>query len=150
MRVELFFRLLQDVQLEKKDIDVIRLLTRIQFKTAKGWSDQYSAIVDTGAYMSLIPLSIWKEAEYTQLGKHEVRGIVPRPECTLPVIVGRLECRLVDNEGQRTKPLEIKAFLASTDKVSLILGFKDLLAKFAHHFDYRTDTAYIDTRKLKT
>lgn len=135
--------------MEKKGIEVIRLLTRIQFKTAKGWSDQYSAIVDTGAYMSLIPFSIWKETEHTQLGKHEVRGIVPRPECTLPVTVGQLKCRLVDNTGHRTKPLEIKAFLASTDKVSLILGFKDVLAEFAHHIDYRTDTAYISATKLK-
>jgi hypothetical protein len=126
------------------------LLTRIQFKTVTGWSDHYSAIVDTGAYMSLLPLSIWKEVEYTKLGRHEVRGIVPRPECTLPVTVGRLQCRLVDNQGHRTKPLEIQAFLAPTDKISLVLGFKDLLAEFAHHYDYRTDTAYIDTKKLKT
>jgi len=149
MRVNFFFRVLHDTELEKKGIEVIRLLTRIQFKTAQRWSDKYSAIVDTGAYVSLIPLSVWQEAVHTELTEHEVRGIVPRPECTLPVKVGQLTCRLVDNEGHQTKPLALRAFLAPTDKVPLILGFKGLLAEFAHHFDYRTGKAYIDTRKLK-
>lgn len=149
MRVNLFFRVLHDAELGKQGVEVIRLLTRIQFQTPHGWSDRYSALIDTGAYMSLLPLTVWKEAVCTELAEHQVRGIVPRPECTLPVRIGRLTGRLTDAAGHRTKPLEIRAFLAPTYEVPLIVGFKDILASFAHHFDYRTDTAYIETRKLK-
>jgi hypothetical protein len=151
MRVNLFFRVLHDPQLEEKlsGIEIIRLKALVRFKTARGWSDIYEAIVDTGAHMSLIPLSIWQEAEHTKLARHRIRGIVPKAGCTLPVLVGKVHCRLVDRQGRRTGPLEIHAFLAQTDEVALILGFKDVLMRFAHHIDYRTDTAYIDARKLK-
>lgn len=151
MRVNLFFRVLHDPRLEEKfpGIEVIRLKALVRFQTARGWSDIYEAIIDTGAHMSLIPLSIWQEALHTKLARHRIRGIVPKADCTLPVIVGRVRCRLVDREGHRTGPLEVHAFLAPTDEVALILGFKDMLMRFAHHIDYRTDTAYIDTQKLK-
>ncbi len=51
MRINLYFRASRDPDLEQKvpGIDIIRLRARIQFKTAQGWSDTYSAIVDTGA-----------------------------------------------------------------------------------------------------
>lgn len=151
MRVNLFFRVSKDPVLEGKvqGIEVIRLKVLVRFKTLDGWTDVYEAIVDTGAHMSLIPHSIWKETVHTHLADHRVRGIVPNPDCSMPVKIGQLICRLTDNEGHRTQPLEIKAFLAPTDKVALILGFKDVLMRLAYHFDYRTDTAYIDTRKLK-
>lgn len=151
MRVNLFFRALRDPQLEEKlpGIEIIRLKALVRFQTARGWSDIYEAIVDTGAHMSLIPRSIWQEALHTKLARHRIRGIVPKADCTLSVVVGKVQCRVVDREGHRTEPLEVHAFLAPTDEVALILGFKDLLMRFAHHFDYRTDTAYLDTRKLK-
>lgn len=151
MRVNLFFRVSKDPALEEKvkGIEVIRFKALVRFQTPDGWTDVYEAIVDTGAHVSLIPLSIWQESVRAELADHTVRGIVPKPDCSLPVKLGKLRYRLLDREGHRTKPLDIHAFLAPTDEVSLILGFKDLLMQFAHHFDYRTDTAYIDTRRLK-
>lgn len=38
----------------------------------------------------------------------------------------------------------IHAYFAPTDDVPLILGFKDLLARFPHHFDFVRNVAYIE------
>lgn len=57
--------------------------------------------------------------------------------------------RVLRDAELEKKGIEVIRLLTPTDKVSLILGFKGLLAEFAHHFDFRTSKAYIDTRKLK-
>lgn len=146
MRVKLFFRTLRDSALEQKvkGLEIVRLKALVQFKTPEGWSDIYEAIVDTGAPISLIPKSIWKESEFIQIADHEVRGIVPKPECTIPMKIGKLTCVVLDFERNQTEESEIYAFLAPTDKVSLIIGFKELLSEFSLHSDYRGKEAYIE------
>jgi len=48
--------------------------------------------------------------------------------------------------GNQTKETEIHAYLALTDEVPLILGFKDLLTEFRLCFSY-PDEAWIEERQ---
>lgn len=146
MQVRLFFTVGRDPELEKKvkNIEIIRLKAWVQFKAPNGWTDPYRAIVDTGAPISLIPFSLWNASQHRNLADHSVRGIVPKPDCSLPIKVGELICKLVDPEGHETKELSIKAYFAPGDDVLLILGFKDVLGRCPLHFDFAQDQAYIE------
>jgi hypothetical protein len=63
IRVNLTFIKQVDVELLDKVPDyngLLRLVCDISFKTREGWTDPEQAIIDTGAYMSLLPLSVWQ------------------------------------------------------------------------------------------
>jgi hypothetical protein len=117
--------------------DFTRLFCYIRFKTNTGWSDSMQAIVDTGAPVSLIPLDVWSEAETEILTDFEIGGINPRQECTLPVLVGKIKCMLVDENREQSKELEIPSYFATTNKVPLLIGFKNLLCGFKMNVDPR-------------
>jgi len=146
MRVKLYFATGVNPELEKKlkGIEIIRLMALVQFQKPRGWTNPETAIIDTGAPLCLIPLSFWSSINHRKLADHEVSGIVKKPEWRVPVTVEQLTCKRLDAEGHQTKALPIHAFLAPTDDVPLMLGFKDLLARFIHHFDYRKKEAYIE------
>ena len=50
---------------------------------------------------------------------------------------------MVDQENQSDE-LMIKAHLASTDEVPLIIGFRDLMDKVELHMNYIEKTAYLE------
>ena len=144
MRVNLYFQVGRDPDLEQKvsGIDIIRLRTRIRFKTAQGWSDVYSAVVDTGAPISLIPAVVWEKIQRVELADHTVGGIGPG---SLPVRIARVHCQLLDSQGNQTQEMEIHAFLVQPGKKApLIIGFKDLLEKFPTFFSYPNRQAYVE------
>lgn len=72
-RIKLFFESFKDENL--KDHTVIRLKCGIQFKTAEGWTKPYSATIDTGAHMSVIPSSIWEKIIHETEGKYKIFGL---------------------------------------------------------------------------
>ena len=109
---------------------LIRILCDIRFKTLNGWSIAESAIIDTGAFTSILPLSLWEELEVEILANYFVRGLVPKKECKINVKVGWIKGRIVDNEGNATFETKFRAFLALVDTIPIIIGFKDLLEKF--------------------
>lgn len=143
MRVKLFFETLKDPELEEKvkGIEIITLKTSVQFKTADGWTEPFDALGDKGAPIRLIPCFIWKKIDHTELTDYQAGGITAG---TIPVKAGTVNCTLIDWEGNATKEREIYAYLALTDKVPLIIGFKDLLSKCATYFDYQNKEAYIE------
>lgn len=145
MRVNLYFTIVKDPELEQKvpGVDLIRLKTRIRFKIDQGWTEEYSAIVDTGAPVSLIPAFIWEKIQRVEYADHQVGGL---GKGSIPVSVGRIGCMLTDRQGNKTKELEVIAYLAKTDKVPLILGFKDLLEGFNICFDHREKRAYVEDK----
>ena len=147
MRVKLFFETLTDPELERKvrGIGIIRLKTSVQFKTAKGWMDPLDALVDTGAPICLIPAFIWKKVIHRVLSDHQAGGISGG---IIPVKVGIIHCKLIDWEGNTTKERNIHSYLALTDRVPLIIGFKDLLAHYITYFDYQSKKAYIEESPL--
>ena len=63
-KVKLYFMEMEDVGLKNKLAGygtLTRLIGKVKFKTHKGWSKTYDALIDTGAHTTLIPLSIWQD-----------------------------------------------------------------------------------------
>jgi hypothetical protein len=79
---------------------IIRLFVDVQFKTRDGWTEPYPAILDTGSHATLIPFKVWSECLIDFITDYIVRGIVPKEECFLPVMIGDISCVLVDRERQ--------------------------------------------------
>lgn len=79
-----------------------------------------------------------------KVGKYKMFGITKKEECSIPVDIGKITCIIVDDSGNQTKELNIFAFLAQTDKIPLILGFKDLLEKFNFVFNFNKNIAYLE------
>lgn len=146
MAVNLFFETLRDSEIEKniKNYDIIRVKAVIQFKLKDGWSKPYPAIVDTGAHTSVIPPSIWKRILYEKVGEYKMFGISKKEECAIPVDVGEISCILVDESGNQTKELGAFAFLATTDNVPLILGFKGVLERFNFVCNFSENLVYVE------
>jgi len=146
MRVNLTFKTGISPGLEQKvqGIEIIRLLAEVRFKTPTGWTKAQEAVVDTGAPISLLPASLWKKLIWAELAEHEIRGIASKPECSIPVKIAKVTCFLQDDTGHQTKDLEIIAFLAQTDDVALLLGFKDRLAALRLECDYRQQVASVE------
>ncbi len=125
---------------------LLRIICWIQFKKAEGWTKLFPAIVDTGAHTSLIPLSLWQGLKTEIISDHYVRGLVPKPECKIDVKVGWVTGRIADEKGNLTPEIKFRAFLALTDNIPLIVGFKDLLEKYLIHIDPTANQAFIETR----
>lgn len=147
-KVKLFFKTFVHLPLKERipNHKIIRLMGLVQLETATGWSESYDAIIDTGAHTSLIPHAIWKETKFEQIGKYEIKGLSLKPECAIPVVIGKLKCVIADNMNVGTEENVILAFLALTDEVPLIIGFRDLREKFTVHFNYETGEAYIEEK----
>ncbi|MBC8229349.1 hypothetical protein H8E77_07380 [bacterium] len=124
------------------DISAIRLCCDVAFRTASGITAPYRAIIDTGAPLSLLPLYVWKQCKVKKIRDSAIRGVVPRPECILPVTLADITCMLVDGRN-KTSELPIKAQLAHTDEVPLVIGFRDLLDNVELYIDYKREAAYL-------
>lgn len=144
-RIKLYFEIFRDKNIEKKikNFDIIRLKCRVLFKKEERWSDLYPAIIDTGAHTSVIPFSIWKNIQHIEITNHKIMGLSKKEESSVPVIIGKITCVITDGENQ-TNELETYAFLALTDNVPIIIGFKDLLSKFSVYFDYKKKEAFME------
>lgn len=102
------------------------------------------AIIDTGAHTSILPKSIWKSIKIKNIGSYDIQGISSKTECRIPCDVGRIIAQFIDESGNTSKELEMKAFLALTDEVPLIIGFKDILSEFKVCFDRKKNIAFLD------
>ena len=78
-----------------------------------------------------------------------MRGIVPREECKVPVDIGKIHCVLLDEEGNRTKEMNVYAFLAFSDFIPIVFGFKLLLEYFKICFDCEEDNAWLEEKGSK-
>jgi hypothetical protein len=144
MSIKLWFENIPNPELEEKLPDVggfTRLFCSIKFKTPSGWYDTQNAIVDTGAPISVIPLDIWTEIDTEILTEYEIKGINPRKECSLPALI---ECILLD-ETEQSQELTILAYLALTNLVPMIVGFKYLLEEFKMYLDYEDNNAWLES-----
>lgn len=142
-RVNLFFETFADPKIAERTI--IRLKCGIQFKTSFGWSEPYSGIIDTGAHISAIPSSVWKEGvAYRKKGRYLLYGLSKKEECALPGEIAEVTLILVDEAGNQIGELPLTVFLAETDQIPLILGFSGLLDNVSLHFDYKQNLAYVE------
>lgn len=143
--IKLYFKEFYDSELADRGTKshIIRLFVDVQLKTKDDWTEPYPAILDTGAHASLIPFKVWSECLVNFTVDYVVRGVVPKEECVLPVLIGDISCVLVDRERQ-TDELKISAYLALTDDVPFVIGFWDLLERFKLYMDYRNKEAYLE------
>lgn len=147
IRVNLDFVEQYDLELLRRLPDfggLLRLVGTVRFKTKDDWSEARDAIIDTGAHTSILPLSVWGTLDAQILGDYFVRGLVPKKECIMKVRIGSITGVIMDELGNITPETKFRSYLAPTDEVPIVLGFKDLLEKFTVHFDFSRRTAYIE------
>lgn len=145
-KIKLFIEQGYDPFLESKikNYLITRLFCLVKFKMKNGeWSKAYPALVDTGAYTSVIPASKWKDFKLETITTHEMRGIVAKKECYVPVIIGKVKISITDGIKE-TKELETHAFCALTDSVPLILGVKDLLDRLKLTVDIKNREGFVE------
>ncbi|HMF30694.1 MAG TPA: hypothetical protein VKK79_04735 [Candidatus Lokiarchaeia archaeon] len=123
---------------------MLRIFTLVKFRTLLGWSRTLEAIIDTGAYTTLLPVSVWETLDIQVLGDYFVQGLVPRRECTLPVKIGLVTAVIFDDRGNISPEMQLHCFLGLTDETPLVIGFKDLLEKFALHIDTPNQEAFLE------
>lgn len=147
--VQLSFRDVVDRKLSEKlqgYTRSTRLICKTKFKTPQDWSKTYNAIIDTGATITLIPLSIWQDINTEIIADHLVSGIISNEECKVPVKIAKVRIIIFDLSGNCTDELEITSYLSLLENVPLLLGFKDLLSRFKVCFDYEKREGYIEER----
>jgi len=123
---------------------LLRIISTIVLKTKSGWSKPRFAIIDTGAHTSIFPLTVWEEADVEVIGDYNVRGLVPKEECVLPVKIGLVCAVIFDKFGNQTSELKFRSYLALTDNIPLIIGFKDLMDKCELKFNSKNASGYIE------
>ena len=138
IRIDLHFSQTIDIDLLEKGhkIWLIRIMGQVRFKTKDGWSRPYEAIIDTGAPVSLIPLGIWENIEAEVMSDYIIGGIVPNKECSLPVKVGKVACKVIGKEIA-SREIELNSYLVLTNKVPLIIGFDSFLTTFKLICDHK-------------
>ena len=135
-------REIRDKELELKITNfkpLIRIFGKIKFQNLGLPED---VIIDTGAHISLIPFQLWKDLDVHIIAQHHIGGVVP--EKNIPVNVGYIKAKIVDEEENSTDELEFLSYLALTSKVPLILGMRDLLEKFDLYILFSKDKAYLE------
>jgi hypothetical protein len=146
-RVELRFETTEaiDPQFGNFPLTVIRLMTNVCFRRPDGSSSEaFEAVVDTGAFVSVLPKYIWREiGREIKVADASFGGISERRQCQIKCSIGTVTCFLTDEWGNRSHDYNIVAFLAKTDKVPLIIGFADLLEHIQSCFHYETGEAWV-------
>ena len=130
-------------------LPVARLRVGFRPQVATGdLSEAYEAVLDTGAYVTVIPRYIWRGAE-TQVWSGDVYfgGVNRAKRCQIRADLGEVYCVLSDAEGNRSPALTIPAYLAHTDRAPLLIGFADLLTRYRTTFDPTTGEAWIEPGK---
>ncbi len=129
--------------------DSIRLRAWVKFRMGdNSWSKTVSAIIDTGASISVLPYDLWRRLKLEIMATgYSMRGIIPREECKLPVDISEIRCVLLDREGNRTKEMNIYAFLAFSDFIPIVLGFKLLLEHLKICFDCEEGNAWLEEKR---
>lgn len=107
-----------------------RLFVEIEFTTMENKLFTRKFVVDTGAIISILPHYIWKRLQVDIIGEHYVKGLNKEDSAAVPVKIGILTARLVDNEGNESKPFRMPVYGALTDKVPCIFGLKNALERF--------------------
>ena len=135
----------RDEELEKKIPGfepIIRIKGSILFR---GREIPDIAIVDTGAHISLIPFFIWKGLEVEILAEHWTGGVVP--EKKMPVNVGYISAKLVDGQGNESKEIRFLSYLASVNRVNLLLGMRDLLERFDIYIKFSENSVWLEEER---
>ena len=142
IKINIEIRKIKDSKLENKIPELkpaLRLFTGIKFPELEVPED---ALIDTGAHISVIPFYIWKKLNIQIIAEHETSGLVP--DRNIPVNVGYVKAKLIDEDGNASKEIKFLSYLAFTSKIPLILGMRDFLEKFNLHVLFSQNKAYLE------
>ena len=143
IRIGLTFQRLPDIELLHRGIAYTRLLCNVQFETPTKEIFIQPAIIDTGAPLCLIPSDLWEQVRTQQFESTQIGGLMAQKECAIPARVGILSMTLLDPQGHQRR-LTVRAFLAQTTDIPLILGFQDCLEKATMHLSFPRKEAWLD------
>lgn len=138
------------VEIEEKEISlvvpnfkIIRLVGKISFKTEGGWTKYYSAIIDTGSHLSLIPKHIWEQCQVVRLKETTISGLSSKDSIPLSAFLGRVRCILAD-PIDRSEIIELHSFLAKNDDNPLLIGFGEILQRYKLVINYPKKEAFLE------
>ena len=145
MRIQLKVR--QSLDLEAieygQTVFTYRCYARLRFQQSPGWSEEFRAILDTGAPFSVIPSSIWQSLAFRRLFPSHLRGVIPRATASLPADLAKLACVLTD-EQTVSSPIELTALLVDVSDVPLLLGWAGCLDRARLHLDGPRRLAWLE------
>ncbi len=141
-KVNLFFETFPE---EGTSRQIIRLKCGVQFKGKEGWTLPESAIIDTGAHISVLPAFVWKELDYVILKEdYFIFGLSKLKECAIKGNLARVKLLIVDELGNQTEELAADFFLAESHVLPIIIGFDKVLEKFRIDFNFKNKTGYLE------
>jgi hypothetical protein len=124
---------------------LIRLLGTVQLKTPNGWSPETRVIIDTGNPVTMIPHSIWSQADVRILiqGKTKLYGLGSDESAGLS---GQLaETTLVFKDPTTISPaIKCKAHILDDDSAPFLIGFEDILTSARLTCRYDSHTAWLE------
>jgi len=124
-----------------------RLISYVVFvnKNKHSLSKPYGGIIDTGAPISVIPHSIWKNIHVRKFAKRHLSGINPEKQCKILCDVGIVLMQFVDKTNNRSLMFPCLAYLvpAQYDSVPLIFGIDRCLENFRLEIKFSTQKAYL-------
>src|SRR5580765_2861936 len=85
-------------------LPVARLFANLSLRTQTGWTPAHRAVIDTGATVSLLPRTVWRNAVFEAIVPVRTAGVVNRPECTIAATLATVDCVLL-RESERMGPL---------------------------------------------
>jgi hypothetical protein len=107
----------------------------VRLKAKAGHFEPSLAFIDTGASVSLFPLSFLDEIEHRIIDENfeiEQAGIAGQ---AFKAIEAEVTLYFEDLQGNQSSRLKVRAWFANTTKV--IIGFQDILDRAELHIDYR-------------
>lgn len=132
-----------NVELIDYDIIPLRILCPINFEYKDRVALPTTAIIDTGAPLSVIPKRIWEACQNRVLGPSHISGIVKGDNYKIPSQVGIITVIPIDPMG-KGYPIMIRADFSSTDDVPLVLGIHDFLNKGIMHLDIKKKDCWLE------
>mgnify|MGYP001614353185 FL=1 len=145
IKIELKIVDIEDVQLkklDKKPYIFTRIFALVGYKKKDGSLFIRRTVVDTGAVVSLLPMSIWKQLDIKFFGYHIIKGVVKRESCSIPVKTGFIETKVIDEQNE-TPTFTSLVYCADSNEVPLILGIKDALDKFKIEINVKQKQSYL-------
>ena len=111
----------------------------IRFQAKAGHFEPKLGFIDTGAHVSLFPLSFLDEIEHRIIDENfeiEQAGIARQ---VFKAVEAEVTLYFEDLQGNQSPHLKVRAWFADTTKV--IIGFQDILDRATLHIDYRQSQA---------
>lgn len=109
--------------------------TFVRFKVKEGHFLPWIAFIDTGAEVSLFPLSLLEKLEYKIIDDNfviEQAGIAGQD---FKAVEAEITIYFEDLQANESPPMLVRAWFAQTTKY--IIGFQDVLDRATLHVDYR-------------